>query len=120
MSTVVAIAITVLPICLFLGALVLIDSYKLVAPRAVLLSVLAGIVVGLVSYGANVWLRPALEMTLSAYSRYVAPLVEEMLKATWVVYLLARSRVGFVVDAVSLIAEQGDGMWQESMRFGLR
>ena len=27
---------------------------------------------------------------------------------------------GFVVDAVSLIAEQGDGMWQESMRFGLR
>ena len=109
MSTVVAIAITVLPICLFLGALVLIDSYKLVAPRAVLLSVLAGIVVGLVSYGANVWLRPALEMTLSAYSRYVAPLVEETLKGTWVVYLLARSRVGFVVDAGILGFAVGTG-----------
>ena len=26
---------------------------------------------------------------------------------------------GFVVDCVSLIAEQANGMWQESMRFGL-
>jgi len=30
---------------------------------------------------------------------YVAPVVEEMLKAAFVVYLLARSKVGFVVDA---------------------
>ena len=109
MSTVVAIAISVLPIFLFLGALVLIDSYKLVAPRAVLLSVLAGLVVGLVSYGANVSLRPALEMTTSNYSRYVAPVVEETLKGIWVVYLLARSRVGFVVDAGILGFAVGTG-----------
>ena len=109
MSTVVAIAISVLPIFLFLGALVFLDSYKLVAPRAVMLSVLAGIVVGVVSYGANVSLRPALEMKLSAYSRYVAPLVEETLKGTWVVYLLARSRVGFVVDAGILGFAVGTG-----------
>lgn len=109
MSTVVAIAISVLPIFLFLGALVFLDSYKLVAPRAVMLSVLAGIVVGVVSYGANVSLRPALEMELSAYSRYVAPLVEETLKGTWVVYLLARSRVGFVVDAGILGFAVGTG-----------
>ena len=109
MSTVVAIAISVLPIFLFLGALVLIDSYKLVSPRAVLLSVLAGIVVGLVSYAANVSLRPALEMTTSNYSRYVAPVVEETLKGIWVVYLLARSRIGFVVDAGILGFAVGTG-----------
>ncbi len=99
MITVVAISISVLPIFLFLGALVVIDSYKLVALRAVLLSVGAGVVAALASYGVNVWLRPALELDLSHYSKYVAPVVEETLKAWYVVYLMSRSKVGFVVDA---------------------
>lgn len=99
MTIVVALVVSVLPVFLFLGALVVIDSYKLVALRAVLLSVAAGVVAGLGSYGVNVWLRPALELDPSRYSMYVAPLVEETLKAAYIVYLLSRSRVGFVVDA---------------------
>ncbi len=99
MTTVLAVAVSILPVFLFLGALVLIDSYKLVSLRAILLSVAAGMVAGLVSYGANVWLRPALDMDLDQYSRYVAPVVEESLKAIFVIYLLQRSKVGFVVDA---------------------
>ncbi len=99
MTAVLAIAVSVLPVFLFLGALVLIDCYKLVALRAILLSVAAGMVAGLVSYGANVWLRPALDLDWVQYSRYVAPVVEESLKAAFVVYLLQRNRVGFVVDA---------------------
>jgi RsiW-degrading membrane proteinase PrsW (M82 family) len=97
--TVLAVAVSVLPVFLFLGALVLIDSYKLVALRAILLSVAAGMVAGLASYGANVWLRPALALDWGHYSRYVAPVVEESLKAAFVVYLLQRNKVGFVVDA---------------------
>jgi hypothetical protein len=38
-------------------------------------------------------------MELSLYSRYVAPGLEETLKAAYIAYLMARSRVGFVVDA---------------------
>ena len=91
--------VSVLPVFLFLGALVLIDSYKLVALRAVLLAVMAGIVAGVASYAVNVWLLPALAMDLLTYSRYVAPIVEETLKATYVIYLMSRSKVGFVVDA---------------------
>jgi RsiW-degrading membrane proteinase PrsW (M82 family) len=98
-TAVLAVAVSVLPVFLFLGALVLIDSYKLVALRAILLSVAAGMVAGLVSYGANVWLRPALALDWTPYSRYVAPVVEESLKAAFVVYLLQRNKVGFVVDA---------------------
>jgi RsiW-degrading membrane proteinase PrsW (M82 family) len=97
--TVLAVAVSILPVFLFLGVLVLIDSYKLVALRAILLSVAAGMVAGLVSYGANVWLRPALDLNPDQYSRYVAPVVEESLKAAFVVYLLQRNKVGFVVDA---------------------
>lgn len=99
MTDVLAIAVSVLPVFLFLGALVLIDSYKLVTLRAVLLSVAAGAVAGLASYGVNVALRPALGLDFSRYSWYVAPVVEETLKATFVAYLLRRNKVGFVVDA---------------------
>ena len=51
MTTVLAVAVSVLPVFLFLGALVLIDSYKLVALRAILLSVLAGAVAALARAG---------------------------------------------------------------------
>ena len=99
MTSVFAVAVSVLPVFVFLGALVLIDSYKLVALRATLLSVAAGMVAGLAAYGANVWLRPALGLDWDQYSRYVAPVVEEPLKAVFVAYLLQRNKVGFVVDA---------------------
>ena len=99
MTTVLAVAVSVLPVFLFLGALVLIDSYKLVALRAILLSVVAGMVAGAAAYGVNVWLRPALGLDWDQYSRYAAPVVEESLKAAFVVWLLRRNQVGFVVDA---------------------
>ena len=99
MTTALAVAVGVLPVCLFLGALVLIDSYKLVALRAVLLSVGAGVIAAVASYGLNVTLRPALDLEFAPYSWYVAPVVEESCKAVFVVYLLSRNKVGFVVDA---------------------
>jgi RsiW-degrading membrane proteinase PrsW (M82 family) len=98
-TVVLAVAVSVLPVFLFLGALVLIDSYKLVGLRAILLSVVAGVVAALASYGVNVWLRDALALDVGQYSMYVAPVVEESLKAAFVIYLLQTSRVGFVVDA---------------------
>jgi len=98
-NTIVGIVVSVLPVFLFLGALVVIDSYKLVALRSVLFAVAAGAAAGFASYGVNVWLRPALDMELSTYSRYVAPFAEETLKAAYIVYLMSRSKVGFVVDA---------------------
>ena len=99
MTSVLAVAVSVLPVFAFLGALVLIDSYKLVALRAILLSVAAGMVAAVASYGVNVVLRPGLDLDFSRYSIYVAPVVEETLKAAFVVYLLRWNKVGFVVDA---------------------
>jgi RsiW-degrading membrane proteinase PrsW (M82 family) len=86
-------------VLVFLGLLRLLDSYKLVALRAILLSVLAGVLAALAGYAINVALRPALGVDFSHYSRYVAPVVEETLKALFVVYLLQQHKVGFVVDA---------------------
>lgn len=99
MTIVLGAAVSILPVLVFLGLLVLIDSYKLVSLRAVLLSVLAGVLAAVLGYAINVTLRPALGLDFSHYSRYVAPVVEETLKAAFVIYLLRQHKVGFVVDA---------------------
>ena len=67
-----------------------------------LVAVAAGIAAGLASYLVNIRLQPLLALDLVPYSRYVAPLVEESLKATYIIYLMSRNRVGFVVDAAIL------------------
>lgn len=93
------ILVGLLPVVLFLAALVALDSYKLVR-----ISRLAGAMLAGASLTALCWavhrLVASWEVVPSVgYSRYVAPLVEEALKAT-VVLLAARAhRIGFLVDA---------------------
>ena len=105
----IALAVSVLPVFLFLGALVLLDSYKLTPLRTILLAVAAGIVAGAVSYVLNVWLQGVLALDLRRYSVYVAPVVEELLKAIYIVWLFRRSKVGFVVDAATFGFAVGTG-----------
>ena len=106
---VIAFAISVLPVFLFLGALVLLDSYKLIPPRAILLAVAAGAAAGAVGYSVNVSLQPALGIDIRRYSIYVAPLLEELLKAIYIVWLFRRNKVGFVVDAATYGFALGTG-----------
>ena len=105
----VALAISVLPVLLFLGALVLLDSYKLIPFRAILLAVAAGCAAAAAGYAVNSWVRPAIALDLVRYSKYVAPIVEELLKAVYVVWLIRRSKVGFVADAATYGFAAGTG-----------
>ena len=98
---VIALIISVVPVFLFLGALVLLDSYKLIAFRAILLAVAVGAIAAFVGYFVNEALRPVLQLDMSRYSVWVAPVVEELLKSIYVVWLLRRNKVGFVVDAAT-------------------
>jgi RsiW-degrading membrane proteinase PrsW (M82 family) len=94
-----AAAVALLPVLCFLGALVWMDSYKLVRPGLVLLTIAAGAVAAGASYFVNAVLIDATGLALGAYSRYVAPLTEEALKALIIVWLIRSGRVGFLVDA---------------------
>ena len=88
-----------LPVLLFLGALILMDSYKLVSRRSVLQAIGAGC---LAAGAALVVYRAALDglrLDPLILKRYAAPLVEEILKAGLVVFLIRGHRVGFMVDA---------------------
>ncbi len=102
-------AVSILPVSLFLGALVLLDSYKLISLRAILLAVLVGAAAALAGYGVNISLRPLLELDVARYSVYVAPVIEELLKGLYIVWLLRRNKVGFVVDAATYGFAVGTG-----------
>lgn len=90
-------ALALAPVAAFLAVLLALDSYKLVRLRAVLAVVLAGMLVAGVAYAVNGALLPYFKF--ASYSRYVAPVVEEALKALVIVALIRAHRVGFLVDA---------------------
>ena len=88
-----------LPVILFLAALVLMDSFKLVSRRLVARSLGVGCVSAVVAFYFNGWALGAAGIQPGIVRGLVAPIVEEGLKAAFVIYLIARARVGFVVDA---------------------
>jgi len=103
------IAVALLPVLLFLGLLVLLDSFKLVSLRSVLAALVAGAVAAILGAQLNAWLLDASGWSGPAFSRYAAPPIEEGLKALWIVILLRRGRVGFLVDAAILGFAVGAG-----------
>ena len=97
------------PVAFFLAALVLLDSYKLVRLRVVIAVVGCGMVVAAASYGLNGFLLEHTGLDFTAFTRYVAPLAEELLKALVIVALIRMNRVGFLVDAAILGFAVGTG-----------
>ena len=88
-----------LPVVMFLAALRLLDSFKLVRRQEVLRSIGAGGLAALAAWGLNVLALQAGSIEPVIVRRYVAPVVEELLKAGFIVYLIRREKVGFMVDA---------------------
>ena len=88
-----------IPVFLFLMALIVLDSYKLVTLRSVLISILIGAAAAGASYLANTSLQSSLQLDRIVMMRYVAPTVEEFFKAIWIFWLVRTVRVGFAVDA---------------------
>ncbi len=88
-----------LPVCCFLAALMYLDSYKLIPMRWILGTIGLGCGAAIFSYPVNVAGLEWLDIEFVTYTRYVAPFVEEALKALIIVLLIRRNRVGFLVDA---------------------
>lgn len=98
-----------LPVIIFLVVLVYMDSYKLVSLKTILWVIGLGALTAWSALYINGWIINALDMDLSNYSRYLAPLVEETLKALVIVYLFRSSRIGFLVDAAIMGFAVGAG-----------
>jgi protease PrsW len=94
------IIVSLLPVLIFLLLLIYYDSYKLVKLKTVVLLIIAGCIAAVLSYFINIFLLDRLTIEISSYSRYIAPVLEEILKAAVVIYLITNNKTGFMVDAL--------------------
>jgi protease PrsW len=88
-----------LPVVTFLAALLYLDSYKLVRLRTVLAVVACGAAIAAASYAINAFALTLIPLGVEGFSRYIAPVIEELLKAAVIVVLMRTHRIGFLVDA---------------------
>ena len=98
-----------LPVLIFLIILLYMDSYKLVSLRTVLWVIFAGALLPVAGYWINGYAIAVLGWDLPTYSRYAAPVIEEGLKASVMVFLFRTNRIGFLVDSAILGFAVGAG-----------
>jgi RsiW-degrading membrane proteinase PrsW (M82 family) len=101
--------ISLAPALLFLVVLLQIDSYKLVRFELVLKTIVAGGLLAMLAYAANGYAISVLKLEIGDYRRYVAPLIEELLKASAVLFLFRTNRIGFPIDSIILGFAVGTG-----------
>src|SRR5664279_263291 len=92
-------AVALSPVAFFLYALVHLDSFKLVRLAFVLQMLVAGIVLAGFGYLINGAISTGFDISTADYTRFVAPVVEELLKSSALMVLFAMNRIGFRVDA---------------------
>src|SRR5947208_3317990 len=91
--------VALIPVLAFLGALKLMDSYKLVPRKRILIALSAGAAAAAICYVVNSAAFHLLPGYGSAYARYGAPAIEELAKGVFWMFLIATARVAFMVDA---------------------
>lgn len=101
--------LAVVPVVIFLVLLVYIDSYKLVPVRLIVITLVSGAAGAIACFWANYIVLAEFGWSFGAYSRYGAPIFEELAKALVLVILIRRNRVGFLVDAAVLGFSVGTG-----------
>ena len=93
------ILVSLFPVIIFLSVLVLFDSFRLVSFKSILKSILFGGLAALFSLGINSWFLSQFEIEYIFFTRYGAPVIEEIIKALLIVYFIRSANLGFMVDA---------------------
>lgn len=91
--------IALAPVVVLLVVFDRLDAFNLISAREIAFMLIAGGVVAAISFFANWRVMDGFPIGFSAYTRYVAPVIEESLKAAPLVFLFAHNRIGFKVDA---------------------
>lgn len=94
-----SVALSLLPVVLFLTCLFLLDSFKLVGVGWLFGGILWGGFSALIAYYVNESVKTELSLNFELFTRYAAPVIEEILKSFMIVFLVLRKKVGFSVDA---------------------
>ena len=92
-------AVALAPVLVMLAVFVWLDAFKLVSQRALILLVIGGGLIAALSYPINGRFIDTLPIGFTNFSRFIAPPIEETLKAALILFLFARNRIGFMIDA---------------------
>ncbi len=103
------VVLSLLPVLIFLGTLVWLDSFRLVRKSRVLLAVVAGAAGAALSYLVNTVVLDLTGLPTVTFAIVVAPLVEETMKGLWVAWQIRQRQVGFLIDAAILGFATGAG-----------
>lgn len=91
--------IALAPVLIFLTVMWFMDSFRLVRPSSIIVALIYGAGAAFGCEALHGWLLPASGLDAPTFSRYVAPITEEVAKAGFIGLLIARGRIGFLVDA---------------------
>jgi len=98
-----------LPVVAFLVGLLYLDTFKLVPKRRIITALVAGALAAFASYVINSAAMPISRLAIVSFSILIAPLVEEPLKAVYVVFAQSTRRTGFLIDGAILGFASGAG-----------
>jgi len=95
-----SIVLSLLPVIVFLFCLFLLDSFKLVSKILISISVFWGLLSVVIAYYINTEISDLLNLNFTSFTRYLAPIIEEILKSCLIIYLFYKKKIGFAIDAI--------------------
>ena len=92
--------LALVPVLVMLTIFVWLDAFKLMSFAEILLLLVLGGVAAIIAYPISGRFIDTLPIGFNNYSRYVAPWIEEALKAILMIGLFKMNRIGYKLDAV--------------------
>src|SRR5579884_1630864 len=93
-------SVALIPVLVLLGVFLWLDAFKLMSLKEVLVLLLLGGLGAIAAYPVSGRLLDTLPIGFSRYSRFVAPWIEEAIKAIIMIILFRLNRIGYKLDAV--------------------
>lgn len=93
-------ALALVPVLVLLAVFTWLDAYRLMSFREIAVMLLLGGLAASASYPVSGVFLDRLPIGFSFYSRFVAPWIEEAIKAVAIVLLFRLNRIGYKLDAV--------------------
>jgi RsiW-degrading membrane proteinase PrsW (M82 family) len=93
------IAFSFFPVLIFLTFLFLLDNFRLVRVKTLIYCIVWGILCTAIAYFMNTLVASWLKVDDTFLRRFIAPEIEETLKALFIFYLISKKKIGFMIDA---------------------
>ena len=92
--------LALIPVLIMLTIFVWLDAFKLMSLKEVLVLLLLGGLGALAAYPVSGKMLDTLPIGFSLYSRFIAPWIEEAIKALIMIILFRINRIGYKLDAI--------------------